>query len=111
MNTARLERLGRERTQAKARYEAAHRDTLEAILKELAGDASNAAAAARLTGIARATIYNELARRQQTRDDLEPARPPAPAPHDDDDGANGPQEAGLLAANTTPENTNGKRTP
>lgn len=163
MNTDRLARLGSERVLAKRRYEQSHRRTLDAILEELAGDSSNAAAAARLTGIARATIYNELARRQQTRDELEPRSTTTP-PHDDDGGTNGRpklsasarralvdlfdghspatsgrarlpertldglrrrglleadvleltpagrQEAGLLAANTTTENTNGKRT-
>lgn len=88
MNVARLERLGERRSATRGIADRVHRDTLDAILEELSGDASNAAQAARLTGVARATIYNELARRQQTRDELEPAGAPATPPHDDDD-ANG----------------------
>lgn len=85
MNLERLKRLGAAREEAKAAFDAAHQATLDAVLEELADDTGNASAAAKAAGIARATVYNELARRQTTRDELEGAGgPPPPAPADPD---------------------------
>lgn len=59
------------------------RDLLDAVLAEADRDDANVAELARRAGIARGTVYNELGRRQERRDELSAnGQPPAPAPAD-----------------------------
>lgn len=83
MNRARLVGARRRRLNAKRQYEAAHELALNDALEAIAGGA-DVAEVARLVGVARGTIYNELARRQERRDELSSNGPPPPAPADTD---------------------------
>lgn len=76
--------LGRRRQRLLADYEAAHRELLEAVLEEASKPGANVRELAREARIAHGTVYNELARRQDRRDQLSSnGDVPAPAPHDD----------------------------
>lgn len=84
--TGRLETLAERRRITAEEAERAHRELMDAVVGELeqAGKVNVRALAAQ-AGIARATVYNELARRQQTRDTLSGnGHPPPPAPADGD---------------------------
>lgn len=71
MTTEQLEALADRRRSTAAAAEVAHRELLDAVVGELEVDADvEVKALAERAGISRQTIYNELSRRQQTRDSL-----------------------------------------
>ena len=79
-----LATLAGRRDRALAKYEEAHRAVLDRVLAE-AEAGGNVKALAEEAGIARATVYNELARREERRAALGPQDPPPdPAPADVD---------------------------
>lgn len=96
--TSALETLAERRREAVEEAERAHRALLDAVVAELdQGTNVNVRKLAVTAGIARATVYNELGRRQQTRDALSGNGHPAPAPADDDaprESAGYPSRAG-----------------
>lgn len=89
MNETRLAAAGTRRAKTADDADRAHRAALDAVLAELdaaidRGERPNVKRAAELAGVSRQTVYNELARRQERRDQLSPNGAPAAAPHDDD---------------------------
>jgi hypothetical protein len=92
INLDRLEELADERERLAGLAEAAHRQLLDELVSILDAGAGlvNIAELAKRSRVSRATIYNELGRRQDTADVLSGnGHPPAPAPADTDQPAAG----------------------
>lgn len=89
MGAGDLEDLARRRHAAAIADEEAHRRFMDGLEEAIvAGAKVNLRGLAREAGIAHGTIYNELARRQERRDQLSSnGDVPAAAPHDDDRAA------------------------
>lgn len=79
-----LAKLRERREAADAAAASAYAELLNRVLELAAAPGANVTTIALEAGIARATVYNELARRQEHRDTLEERPPVPPAPADDE---------------------------
>lgn len=79
-----LEALATLHRRARNKADRLYAELLDRVVEEAQAEGANVRAIADRAGIARGTIYNELGRRQERRDELSGNGAPAPAPADVD---------------------------